>query len=220
MAFYDEISERLSEQPLHVKLILLLVIVAVISAAYWYFYWSPGRETLERAQRKLASEQKRIKEYEAVADELPAFEKEFGRLEREFELISLKLPKEKEIPALIDSVYSEISGSNLDSIIFAPQGQVAREIYAEIPIQMEVIGGYFNLADFFDRISRLPRIVNVRDLVLSRTDVKGNNVILNAKFNVVTFRLLPRPDTPAVSEKGKGKGKTKSRKKRNTKEEP
>ena len=214
MAFYDEISERLSEQPVHVKLILLLVIVVVISAAYWYFYWSPGRETLARAERKVASEQKKVKKYEAIGAELPAFEKEFDRLEREFELISLKLPKEKEIPALIDSVYSEISGSNLDSIIFAPQGQVAKEIYAEIPIQMEVIGGYFNLANFFDRISRLPRIVNVRDLVLSRADVKGNNVVLNAKFSVVTFRLLPPPETPAAGEKGKASGKSR---KRNTK---
>jgi type IV pilus assembly protein PilO len=219
MAFYDDISERLSEQPVHIKLILLLVIVGVISAAYWYFYWSPGQEALERAQRKLAAEQKKIKEYEAVAAELPAFEKEFARLEREFELISLKLPREKEIPALIDGVYSEISGSNLDSIIFAPQGQVAKEIYAEIPIQMEVIGGYYNLADFFDRISRLPRIVNVRDLVLSRADVKGNNVILNAKFNVVTFRLLPQPDTQAAGDKGKGKGKARSKKKRNQEEQ-
>lgn len=221
MAFYDDIPERLSEQPVHIKLLLLLLIVGAISGAYWYFFWSPGAETLERAERKLAAEQKKIKEYEAVAAELPAFEKEFDRLNREFDLISLKLPKEKEIPTLIDSVYSEISGSNLDSIIFAPQGQVAKEIYAEIPIQMEVIGGYYNLADFFDRISRLPRIVNVRDLVLSRMDVKGNNVILNAKFNVVTFRLLPQTDTPAVSEKGKGKGKSKakSRKKRDTEEE-
>lgn len=219
MAFYDDIPERLSEQPLHMKLLLLLLIVGAISGAYWYFFWSPGAEALERAERKLAAEQKKIKEYEAVAAELPAFEKEFERLNREFDLISLKLPKEKEIPALIDSVYSEISGSSLDSIIFAPQGQVAKEIYAEIPIQMEVVGGYYNLADFFDRISRLPRIVNVRDLVLSRMDVKGNNVVLNAKFNVVTFRLLPQPETPAVSEKGKGKGKAKSRKKRNTPEE-
>lgn len=219
MAFYDDIPERLSEQPLHMKLLLLLLIVGAISGAYWYFFWSPGAEALERAERKLAAEQKKIKEYEAVAAELPAFEKEFERLNREFDLISLKLPKEKEIPALIDSVYSEISGSSLDSIIFAPQGQVAKEIYAEIPIQMEVVGGYYNLADFFDRISRLPRIVNVRDLVLSRMDVKGNNVVLNAKFNVVTFRLLPQPETPAVSEKGKGKGKAKSRKKRNTAEQ-
>jgi type IV pilus assembly protein PilO len=219
MAFYDDIPERLSEQPLHIKLLLLFIIIAAISGAYWYFFWSPGAEALERAEKKLAAEQKKIKEYEAVAAELPAFEKEFERLGREFDLISQKLPKEKEIPTLIDSVYSEISGSSLDSIIFAPQGQVAKEIYAEIPIQMEVVGGYYNLTDFFDRISRLPRIVNVRDLVLSRMDVKGNNVILNAKFNVVTFRLLPQPEAPAVGEKGKGKGKQKSKKKRNTEEE-
>ena len=62
MAFYDDIPERLSEQPLHMKLLLLLLIVGAISGAYWYFFWSPGAEALERAERKLAAEQKKIKE--------------------------------------------------------------------------------------------------------------------------------------------------------------
>lgn len=211
MAFFDDITDRVNEQPAHVKALILLIFVAVIAAIYWYFFWSPRAEEIERSERKLRQEQTKIREYEAIAAELPKFEKEFERLNNEFELISLKLPKEKEIPALIDSVYSEISGSNLDSIIFAPQGQVTKEIYAEIPIQMEVIGGYYNLADFFDRISRLPRIVNVRDLVLTRNDVRGNNVILNAKFNVVTFRLLPQSEAqPDAGKKAKGKKKKKT----------
>ena len=56
---------------------------------------------------------------------------------------------------------------------------------------MQVVGTYYNLADFFDRISRLPRIVNVRNLNLERG--KGGGTILDAKFSVVTFRLLPPP---------------------------
>ncbi|HKQ31817.1 MAG TPA: type 4a pilus biogenesis protein PilO [Thermodesulfobacteriota bacterium] len=206
MSFLDDYTERLSEQPLHIKAGILLLIVAVISAAYWYFFWSPKAEELGRAQTKLKQEEIKVKEYEAVAAELPKFEKEYQRLEKEFELVARKLPKDKEIPALIDGVYSDIAASNLDSIIFAPQPQVTKEIYAEIPIEMEVIGTYFNLADFFDRISRLPRIVNVRDLQLTRNDLRGGNVILNAKFNVVTFRLLPPQEVkPEDTNKTKGK---------------
>jgi len=192
----------------------LLIIVAVISAVYWYFFWSPKAEELVRAQNKLKQEEVKVREYEAIAAELPKFEKEYKRLENEFELVSRKLPKEKEIPALIDGVYSEIAASNLDSIIFAPQPQVTKEIYAEIPVEMEVIGTYFNLADFFDRISRLPRIVNVRDLQLTRNDIRGGTVILNAKFNVVTFRLLPPQE---AKPEDKSKTKTKSRSKARSK---
>jgi type IV pilus assembly protein PilO len=193
MDYIEDLAERLREQPLQNKIAILILLVAVISAVYWYFFWSPNSEGLTRASNRLRQLEKQVSEYEAIAAELPKFEKENERLNREFELAARKLPKEKEIPGLIDGVYSEISASNLDSIIFAPKGQVPKEIYAEIPVEMEVVGSYYDLADFFDRISRLPRIVNVRDLKLARNELRGGNVILNAKFNVVTFRLLPEP---------------------------
>ncbi len=66
---------------------------------------------------------------------------------------------------------------------------------------MEVQGNYFELANFFDRISRLPRIVNVRDLNLKRSkDSTAKNMMLDAEFNTVTFRLLP-PKAPSEDSK-------------------
>ena len=210
MAFLEDYSDKLTEQPLHIKVGILLVVVALVSVIYWYFFWSPKAEELKSAQNKLRQEEIKIREYEAIAAELPKFEIEYKRLEREFQLVSRKLPNEKEIPALIDGVYSEIAASNLESIIFAPKPQVTKEIYAEIPIEMEVIGSYFNLADFFDRISRLPRIVNVRDLQLTRNNIRGGNVILNVKFDVVTFRLVPPQEAqPQDGKNIKGKKRKK-----------
>ena len=209
MDFLNDIVERVNEQSLQNKIGVLVVLVLVISGVYWYFFWSPKAEEISQAEARLRQLENKVREYEAIAAELPKFEKEFERLNREFQVVARKLPKEKEIPALIDSVYSEISASNLDSIIFAPQGQVPREIYAEIPVQMEVIGSYYNLADFFDRLSRLPRIVNVRNLELVRNNINGSKVMLNAKFNVVTFRLLPPPPVSPAGQDTKGKRKRK-----------
>lgn len=189
----ENLIAAINEQTLQVKVGVLVFVVLAVSAAYWYFYWSPKSEDIQRAESRTAQLEKQVSEYEAIARDLPKFEEENKRLQKEFELVASKLPKEKEIPALIDSVYEDISASNLDSIIFAPKPQVTKEIYAEIPIEMEVIGSYYNLADFFDRISRLPRIVNVRNLELKRA---GGGNILNASFNVVTFRLLPPPPPP------------------------
>lgn len=184
----------INEQTTQTKIGILVFLVLAISAGYWYFYWSPKSDDIRRAKARAVQVEKQVSEYEAIARELPKFEAENKRLQKEFELVASKLPKEKEIPALIDSVYEEISASNLDSIIFAPKGQVTKEIYAEIPIDMEVVGTYYNLADFFDRISRLPRIVNVRNLNLKRGSGGGNS--LDATFSVVTFRLLPPPPPP------------------------
>ena len=207
----DNITDWLNEQTLITKLGIFVGLIVIISGAYWYFFWSPNNQQLTNLQSSLQTKRKKLTELENIKKDLPKFIAENERLEKEFKIASLKLPKEEEIPALINSVYSDISASGLEPVVFAPKAQANKDIYAEIPIEMKVKGTYFELANFFDRISRLPRIVNVRDLNLKRskdTDVK--NIQLDADFSTVTFRLLP--PKPAAQE-----SKLKNRKSRNKK---
>lgn len=195
MRYITSITDWLDEKTLVAKVGILIAIVVVISGIYWYFFWSPNNQKLNNLERSLQNKQKRLAELENIEKDLPEFEKEFERLNREFQVASLKLPKEEEIPSLIDSIYSDISASGLEPQVFAPKGRKPRDIYAEIPIEMEVVGTYHELAGFFDRISRLPRIVNVQDLNLTRRkDGNPENVILKADFTTVTFRLLPNKE--------------------------
>jgi len=191
MSFIERIAESINDQSLQAKLGILILLIVIICGVYWYFFWSPNANELGRLEVKLRKTEKKLQEYEAIAKELPEFQREFKRLNKEFQIASAKLPKDKEIPSLIDNVYAELSASGLEPIVFEPKGEVNKDIYAEIPINMEVTGSYYDLANFFDRISRLPRIVNVRQLDLKRNAIRGNKPILGAKFSVVTFRLLP-----------------------------
>ncbi|MGB7293571.1 MAG: type 4a pilus biogenesis protein PilO [Thermodesulfobacteriota bacterium] len=204
-----EFVESIQEKPLRTKIAILAGIVIVLAGAYWYFFWSPKAEELTAARANLQRLQKKLDEYESIARELPKFELEFKRLNREFEIASLKLPQEKEIPTLIDGVYAQVSASGLEPINFVPNKEVKKDIYSEIPIQMKVAGSYAQLAIFFDRISSLPRIVNVRDLSLKRDDKvsKDNDIVLTADFTTVTFRVLPVPeDLGESTDTGKRKG--------------
>lgn len=206
MSYIDTIIDWLDEKSLIGKIGILLAIVVFISGIYWYFFWSPNNQKLSNLERSLQNKQKRLAELENIKEGLPEFEQEFERLNREFQVASLKLPKEEEIPSLINSIYSDISASGLEPQVFAPKARRPKDIYSEIPIEMEVVGTYHELAGFFDRISRLPRIVNVQNLNLSRQKGKNNpeNVMLKADFTTVTFRLLPNKslDPDLEAEKG------------------
>jgi type IV pilus assembly protein PilO len=210
MAHLADFVDSIQEKPVRIKIAILVAIIAVISGIYWYFLWSPNAEELKTSRGTLQRLQKKLEEYELIAKELPKFELEFKRLNREFEIASLKLPKEKEIPTLIDGVYSQVSASGLEPINFVPKKEVKKDIYSEIPIQMKVAGSYAQLANFFERVSNLPRIVNVRDLNLKRDDKtsKENDIVLSADFTTVTFRVLPVPeDLGETTNTGKEKGK-------------
>lgn len=209
MANLADFVESIQEKPVRIKIAILVAIIAVISGIYWYFLWSPNAEELKTSRGKLQGLQTKLEEYELIAKELPKFELEFKRLNGEFEIASLKLPKEKEIPTLIDGVYSQVSASGLEPINFVPKKEVKKDIYSEIPIQMKVAGSYAQLANFFERVSNLPRIVNVRDLNLKRDDKtsKENDIVLSADFTTVTFRVLPVPeDLGETTNTGKQKG--------------
>ena len=210
MGKLTEFVDSIQEKSLRAKIGLLAGVVIVLSGVYWYFVWSPKAEQLKAARGNLERLQKKLDEYESIARELPKFELEFKRLNREFEIASLKLPQEKEIPALIDGVYAQVSASGLEPINFVPKQEVKKDIYSEIPIQMKVAGSYAQLANFFDRISTLPRIVNVRDLILMRDDKasKENDIVLSADFTSVTFRVLPVPENLGET-KDSGKQKRK-----------
>jgi Tfp pilus assembly protein PilO len=44
------------------------------------------------------------------------------------------------------------------------QAIVTKEYHYEMPFEVQADGSYFNILDFFGRISRLSRIINVGDL--------------------------------------------------------
>jgi type IV pilus assembly protein PilO len=200
MAIIENISETVDRQSVYVRLGILIGIIVFICGVYWYFFWSPKAEELSRARNELQKERAKLNEYEAIAKELPRFEQEFNRLNKEFEEAVSKLPEEKEIPSLIDSIYAAVSASGLESNTFAPKGEVKKDIYAEIPVDMKVYGSYYDLANFFDKISKLPRIVNIRNLNLSQEKKRstGDRIVLDATFTAVTFRLLPPPQSPQL----------------------
>ncbi len=206
MARLDTLIESIHRKPLHTRLAILAGVIVVIVLVYWYFFWSPKSEELKRARANLQKKEKTLNEYRAVARELPKFEQEFKRLNKEFEQAVLKLPEEKEIPSLIEGVYAAVSAAGLEAVAFTPKREILKDIYAEIPIEMSVFGSYYELADFFYRVSKLPRIVNVRELNLAREDKRsgGNSIVLKASFTTVTFRLLPTT-TPSDDKQKKGK---------------
>ena len=191
MAIFEDMVESINEKSFQARLIILAVIIAVLAGAFYYFLLEPKQSEIKSLQTTLQKREKLKNEYENIARELPKFEAENKRLQNEFKQAAKKLPVKKEIATLIDSIYSAVNASGLKPIAFTPKKEVQKEVYIEIPISLNVRGSYFELANFFDRIAKLPRIVNIRNLVLKVSKNTRKKMILNATFSAVTFRIKP-----------------------------
>jgi len=191
MAIFEDMVESINSKSFQARLLILAVIIAVLAGAFYYFLLEPKRSEIKSLQTTLQKREKLRNEYENIARELPKFEAENKRLQNEFKQAAKKLPVKKEIATLIDSIYSAVNASGLKPIAFTPKKEVQKEVYIEIPISLNVRGSYFELANFFDRIAKLPRIVNIRNMSLKVSKNTRKKMILNATFSAVTFRIKP-----------------------------
>ena len=73
---------------------------------------------------------------------------------------------------------------------FSPQGEVRKDFYARIPVEMEITGNYHSIALFFDRVSKLDRIVNVSAIKLRDPKLENKKVVLSATFEATTFKFI------------------------------
>jgi type IV pilus assembly protein PilO len=175
----------------------LLAVAAL--ASYYYFYEMPARDQLAVKQRQLDGLRVEINRGRAIAQKLQAFQGEVIELESKLEGLKAVLPETKDVGDLLRKIQTLATQSNLDIRIFKPQPVVNKQMHAEWPISLELEGTYHDLGMFFDRISKVPRIINVSNIVVkarsgqSKGGPERTSTIV-ASCLATTFVML---DTPA-----------------------
>lgn len=179
--------------PLWQKLVALLLTVVCIAAAYFYLGWMPIQQEIEAQQGALKAQQIKLQRNQRLAHDLPRKQKEYADLERQLVVALDMLPKMSQIPDLLDSVSWAGKDSGLVFKNFKPGRETTRQIYAEVPVDLDVSGSYRQLLTFLKRVGEMSRIVDVKNLKL--TQKKDDS--LNVTGKVVTYRF--------VEEQGKGR---------------
>jgi len=74
--------------------------------------------------------------------------------------------------------------------------------YEEIPVGVNVIGTFQNILSFFEKVAKLPRIINVSDISMGDLkDVKGKGQLITASCTIKTYMFIDKKEK--VSEKVK-----------------
>jgi type IV pilus assembly protein PilO len=194
--------ERFAKLPRAYRVAAIPLLCAVVLGLYGYLFYKPARTELTLVEGQERELQRKVSEVRAIVSNLAAFEKELADLETKLKLALRQLPDSKELPVLLTDVSSLGKDAGLEFKLFRPQSEVARDFYAEVPIEIEFSGGYHDIARFFDKVSRLPRIVNVNRLDMQLSDKVPGMTTLAVKGEATTFRFIEREATPAAQAPG------------------
>lgn len=176
---------------------ILAGVSVLVVAIYWGALYSGERQKLQLKRGQLTQLQSEIAESRAVASNLKSFQEQREILRRELNDALQRLPNDTELPGLLTDISSLGKKSGLEIRSFNPGQKISRGFYAEVPIQLEFYGAYHELGMFFDRLSRLSRIVNITQLDMSLASDSGDKPMLHIKGVATTFQFVTKSDSSA-----------------------
>ncbi len=202
MAFsfdFDERLEQIAMVPKAVRLSVALILLAAVASGYFFVSYQPKTEKVDLLRVKVQKMERKLANIRAVANNLEAFEQEVAVLEAEFKRARRRLPEGKHFEDLLSEITTagKKVGVRIKSIERRPE--IPHDFYAEVPFRIELDGGYHDLARFFERIGKLPRIVNVSEIDIRVDTEHREGTNLRVQGTATTFRFLKDAGGPEAA---------------------
>ena len=196
-AFFDPLVNL----PRQYKFVIGVVGLAVIAGAAYFLLLSPVMAEIAKLEPQLKGLESEIAQNQAILVQLQAVQRQAAELERKLALLTEKLPSDREMPPLYRSVSDAAFQSGLAVALFQPREARIRDYYSEIPIALTAEGGYHDLAQFFDRLAGLPRVVTVGEWKVSGLNRLKAPMRADLTLATYTYRPVGSPPAPKAATK-------------------
>ncbi len=176
---------------------MLLVLVAILVAlptAGFFGLWQGQLEELERgqAQEKTLKDDYLNKKRQAV--NLDLHKQQLREIDTQFGALLKQLPNKAQMDALLVDINQAGLSRGLQFELFKPApSESAKEFYAELPIEIKVMGTYHDMGAFAADVGQLSRIVTLSDVAIEAA--KDGNLAMNATAR--TYRYLDDEEVAA-----------------------
>jgi type IV pilus assembly protein PilO len=183
------IDQRYLPLELKYKIALAVFLLLLPILFFFFVFFQPNNVTFANLSNQKNSLEKTMKEVKAKLQDRPKLQRELDDTTAIFEETSKLLPKDKEIPKLLADISQLGRTAGLDFQTFKPQADVPKDFYAEIPVDIDLVGPYHNVGFFFDQVSRLDRIVSVSNVKMGTPKKEGAEMVLSSNCKLITYRF-------------------------------
>ena len=205
-------ANPLRDMSVIMQALVALAITVVLVVAGVYLPFSPvalERDEVDKAVRQREQLNTEVTQLQVYRQRYAELKSQMDALNKQLETLKTIVPEEKETDEFIRLVQGAASASGVQLRRLTAQAVVSKEYHYEMPFELEADGPYFNVLDFFGRLSRLSRIINVGDLNFtdpgkgSRYPLRPGTTVTGA-FTATTFFTKPA-DAGAAAARPAGK---------------
>jgi len=168
--------DNIGSAPLSVRMgVISVLCVAIIIAGFW-FITRDQLSALESHEKKEFELKEEFKIKASQAAKLELYKEQLAEMNATFGALLRQLPEKTDVESLLVDVSQTGLASGLEMKKFKPSAEEKKGFYAELPINLEVLGSFHQLATFISGIAALPRIVTISEMKLEpiKKDGKGS----------------------------------------------
>jgi type IV pilus assembly protein PilO len=175
---------------LGVGLVLVIASVGLI----WYFVIGDNGNLpeLRKAEAEQQSLWQTFDQKQRKAANLEAYRQQIAEIERTFGAMLRQLPGRTEVPSLLVDISQTGLAAGLQERLFQPGNESKRDFYAELPIKIQLTGGYHDFGLFVSGIAALPRIVTLHDIEITRGGTRSARGRAPAPSDELTLNLTAK----------------------------
>lgn len=178
--------ENIGQWPSAPKLVLIIFLASMVVFLGYIGLVSSKIEQLDRAKAEEVTLKQSFQTKYHVAANLELFRAQMVMAEEVFATQLRSLPNSHETPGLLDDITFIGTTSGLEFVKLEWQPEISKEIYIELPIDIEVNGSYHSFGSFVSKIAGLPRIVTLHNFKIEILQTDSDT--LNLKLEAKTYR--------------------------------
>lgn len=147
----------------------LIAGAALLTAGLYYTVFKSKSDQNATAQHAVQEKIRENNELESYRPKLKDMERQLANLKQQLDIERRIVPDDKAEDAFIESMNAEALKAGVELRRYVAEPVKSKEYYTEVPFEMELDGPYYSMLGFFDRVSKLERIVNVSNLLVATT---------------------------------------------------
>ncbi len=142
---------------------------ALVSVALYFFMFKNQSDSNVKAEHAMQDKVRENNELESYRPKLKDIERQLANLKQQLDIERRIVPDEKSVDGFIEMMDTEATKAGVELRRYTAKPVAAKEYYSEVPFDMELDGPYYSMLNFFDRVGKLERIVNISGLLVSNT---------------------------------------------------
>jgi type IV pilus assembly protein PilO len=146
---------------------------AIVSAALYFTVFKSQSTKNAAAQQALQEKIRENNELESYRPKLKQMEQQLAELKQQLEIEQRIVPDEKQVDAFLTMMDGEAQKAGVELRRYSAKDVKSQQYYTEVPFDIEADGSYYSMLNFFDHVSKLERIVNISNLLVSTTKNPG-----------------------------------------------